>query len=131
MLLITLNAAQQVCSSFLSYICIMSFVDSSEILLFCLVDIVGGLFYCLILHNFFWQSHSLQCTESFMRENVVEELQQMQPDDETKQKMLDILKRFHSEEETDSMDVDGMLLYFCLLWECWLLLTVGENITRN
>ena len=95
----------------------------------CLVGIGGGLFYCLILHNFFWQSHSLQCTESFMRENVVEELQQMQPDDETKQKMLDILKRFHSEEETDSMDVDGMLLYFCLLWECWLLLTVGENIT--
>ena len=49
----------------------------------------------------------------------------MQPDDETKQKMLDILKRFHSEEETDSMDVDGMLLYFCLLWgvlaliNCW------------
>lgn len=94
-----------------------------------LVDIVGGLFYCLILHKFFWQSHSLQCTESFMRENVVEELQQMQPDDETKQKMLDILKRFHSEEETDSMDVDGMLLYFCLLWECWLLLNIGENIT--
>ncbi|KAK4601146.1 hypothetical protein RGQ29_010638 [Quercus rubra] len=57
-----------------------------------------------------YKSHSLQCTESFMRENVVEELQQMQPDDETKQKMLDILKRFHSEEETDSMDVDDSTL---------------------
>lgn len=60
---------------------------------------------CLVL----WQSHSLRCTESFMKENVVEELQQLQPDNETKQKMLDILKRFHEEEETDSMDEDGML----------------------
>jgi hypothetical protein len=53
-----------------------------------------------------------------MRDNVVGELQQMQPDDETKRKMLDILKRLHSEEETDSMDEDGMLSvfkYFCLL----------------
>lgn len=34
----------------------------------------------------------------------------MQPDDTTKQKMLDILKRFHSEEEEemDDMDEDGM-----------------------
>lgn len=30
----------------------------------------------------------------------------MQPDDETKHKMMDILKRFHSEEETESMDED-------------------------
>lgn len=45
-----------------------------------------------------------------MKENVVEELQQLQPGDETKQKMLDILRRFHSEEETDSMDEDGMVL---------------------
>lgn len=42
-----------------------------------------------------------------MRENVVDELQQAQPDDKTKQKMLDILKRFHSEEKMDSMDEDG------------------------
>lgn len=63
-------------------------------------------FLCLI---FFSQSHSLRCTESFMRENVVEELGQMQPDDETKHKMLDILKRFHSEEDMDSMDEDGMV----------------------
>lgn len=35
------------------------------------------------------------------------ELQQLQPDDESKQKMLDILKRFHSEEEEemDNMEV--------------------------
>uniref|UniRef100_A0A2P2QUR3 Zinc finger protein n=1 Tax=Rhizophora mucronata TaxID=61149 RepID=A0A2P2QUR3_RHIMU len=45
-----------------------------------------------------------------MRENVVDELQQMQPDDETKQKMLDILKRFHLQEETDSMDEDDSVL---------------------
>ena len=36
-----------------------------------------------------------------MRENVVQELQQIQPDEQTKHKMLDILKRFHSEEEMD------------------------------
>ncbi|XP_028760936.1 zinc finger HIT domain-containing protein 2 isoform X2 [Neltuma alba] len=41
-----------------------------------------------------------------MQENVVQELQQMQRDDETKRKMLDILKRYHSEEESDSMDED-------------------------
>ena len=39
---------------------------------------------------------------------MVDELQQLRPDDETKQKMLDILKRFHSEEEMDDMDEDGM-----------------------
>ncbi|XP_040987153.1 zinc finger HIT domain-containing protein 2 isoform X2 [Juglans microcarpa x Juglans regia] len=53
-----------------------------------------------------YKSHSLRCTESFMRENVVEELRQMQSNDETKRKMLDILKRFHSDEEIESMDED-------------------------
>ncbi|KAL2551043.1 HIT-type Zinc finger family protein [Forsythia ovata] len=57
-----------------------------------------------------YKSHSLRCTESFMRENVVQEMQQLQPDNETKQKMLDILKRFHEEEETDSMDEDDSYL---------------------
>lgn len=56
-----------------------------------------------------WQGHSLQCTESFMRENVMEEMQQIQPEDETKRKMLDILKRFHS-EEMNSDDEDGMFI---------------------
>ena len=49
------------------------------------------------------QSHGERCTESFMRENVMEE--------ETKRKMLDILKRFHSEEQEgmdDSMDDDDL-----------------------
>ncbi|XP_052208814.1 uncharacterized protein LOC127812463 isoform X2 [Diospyros lotus] len=59
-----------------------------------------------------YKSHSLRCTESFMRENVVDELQQLRPDDETKQKMLDILKRFHSEEEMDDMDEDGWQISF-------------------
>lgn len=45
-----------------------------------------------------------------MRDNVVEELQQMQSDDGTKRKMMDILKRFHSDEETDSMDEDDSTL---------------------
>ncbi|XVF12905.1 hypothetical protein REPUB_Repub08aG0160200 [Reevesia pubescens] len=53
-----------------------------------------------------YKSHSLRCTESFMRENVVQEMRQLQPDDQTKRKMLEILKRFHSEEETDPLDED-------------------------
>ncbi|KAF6153668.1 hypothetical protein GIB67_000901 [Kingdonia uniflora] len=54
-----------------------------------------------------YKTHSLRCTESFMRENVEEELRQIQPDDKMKQKMVEILKRFHSEEEeTDLMDED-------------------------
>ncbi|KAF7130249.1 hypothetical protein RHSIM_Rhsim10G0016900 [Rhododendron simsii] len=57
-----------------------------------------------------YKSHSLRCTESFMRENVVGELQQLQTDDETKRKMLEILERFHSEEEVDSMDEDDSTL---------------------
>ncbi|GJV44162.1 alkane hydroxylase MAH1-like protein, partial [Tanacetum coccineum] len=57
-----------------------------------------------------YKSHSLRCTESFMRDNVMGEMQQLEPGDETKQKMLDILKRFHSEEEADSMDnEDGLV----------------------
>ncbi|XP_056174511.1 uncharacterized protein LOC115664692 isoform X3 [Syzygium oleosum] len=54
-----------------------------------------------------YKSHSVRCTESFMRENVVQELHHVQSDDVTKRKMLDILKRLHSEEEEDSMDEDG------------------------
>ncbi|KAI3470759.1 hypothetical protein Pfo_027422 [Paulownia fortunei] len=55
-----------------------------------------------------YKSHSLHCTESFMRENVIEELQQLQTDEENKSKMLDILKRFHEEEETDSFDEEEL-----------------------
>lgn len=40
----------------------------------------------------------------------MEEMRQLQPDDENKQKMLDILKRFHSEEEMDNMDEDDSTL---------------------
>ncbi|KAK6935584.1 Shq1 protein domain [Dillenia turbinata] len=57
-----------------------------------------------------YKSHSLRCTESFMRDNVVEEMRQMLPDDESKRKMLDILKRFHSEDDMDSMDEDDATL---------------------
>ncbi|CAM8879553.1 unnamed protein product [Rhodiola kirilowii] len=58
-----------------------------------------------------YKTHSLRCTESFMRENVVKELGQLEPDDQTKLKMLEILKRFHSEEEEiDDMDYDGPTL---------------------
>ncbi|KAL8511305.1 hypothetical protein ACS0TY_017927 [Phlomoides rotata] len=51
-----------------------------------------------------YKSHSLRCTESFMRENVMEELQQTQPNEESKSKMMDILRRFHEEEKTDCFD---------------------------
>ncbi|KAL3652153.1 hypothetical protein CASFOL_001834 [Castilleja foliolosa] len=53
-----------------------------------------------------YKSHSHRCTESFMRDNVMGELQQIQPDEENKSKMLDILKRFHEENEADSLDED-------------------------
>ncbi|MQL72464.1 hypothetical protein Taro_004808 [Colocasia esculenta] len=46
-----------------------------------------------------YQKHSLRCTESFMRENVMEEMDQMQADSKTKRKMLEILKRIQLEEE--------------------------------
>ncbi|KAL9259798.1 Zinc finger HIT domain-containing protein [Drosera capensis] len=56
-----------------------------------------------------YKSHCLSCTESFMRENVLEELRQLKPDDGAKKKMLEILKRFHSEEE-DVMEDDETML---------------------
>lgn len=46
-----------------------------------------------------------------MRENVVEELRQLRTDDNAKRKTLDILKRFHTEEEMeDLVEEDGMCL---------------------
>ncbi|KAL1204034.1 hypothetical protein V5N11_011876 [Cardamine amara subsp. amara] len=55
-----------------------------------------------------YRSHSVQCTESFMRENVNDELRQVRSDDQTKTKMLEILKRFHSEEEDEDGGIDSM-----------------------
>ncbi|CAM0956445.1 unnamed protein product [Alopecurus aequalis] len=57
-----------------------------------------------------YKGHGVQCTESFMRENVTEELKQIQPEDESKRKMLDILKRFHLEEEMESDGEDESML---------------------
>ncbi|OEL32403.1 hypothetical protein BAE44_0006578 [Dichanthelium oligosanthes] len=57
-----------------------------------------------------YKGHSVQCTESFMRENVMDELKQMQPEDESKKKMLDILKRLHLEEEMESDGEDESIL---------------------
>ncbi|XP_073000717.1 uncharacterized protein [Typha latifolia] len=57
-----------------------------------------------------YKRHSLRCTESFMRENVMDELHQIEPEDETKKKMLDILKRFHLEEEMNSDGEDELML---------------------
>ena len=66
----------------------------------------------IILSILVSQGHSLQCIESFMRENVMDELKQTQPEDESKKKMLDIHKRLHLEQEMESDGEDGM---FCLL----------------
>ncbi|PKA46528.1 hypothetical protein AXF42_Ash012661 [Apostasia shenzhenica] len=57
-----------------------------------------------------YKGHSLRCTESFMRENVMEELQQMKSNDESKRKMLEILKRVHSDEEMDSDGEEDSML---------------------
>ncbi|KAG7607186.1 putative Zinc finger HIT domain-containing protein [Arabidopsis thaliana] len=55
-----------------------------------------------------YKSHSVQCTESFMRDNVNDELKQVRSDDQTKRKMLEILKRFHEEEEEDDGGIDSI-----------------------
>ncbi|EOA13462.1 hypothetical protein CARUB_v10026505mg [Capsella rubella] len=55
-----------------------------------------------------YKSHSVQCTESFMRENVNDELRQVRSDDQTKTKMLEILKRFHEEEEEEDGGIDSI-----------------------
>ncbi|KAK8969026.1 hypothetical protein KSP40_PGU003850 [Platanthera guangdongensis] len=57
-----------------------------------------------------YKRHSLRCTESFMRENVTEELHQIQSNDETKREMLEILKRVHSEESIYSASFAGSML---------------------
>lgn len=63
-------------------------------------------------YQYFWffncwvQKHNLRCTESFMRENVIEEMRQMQQDGETKRRMLEMLKRVHLEEEMNDAEVD-------------------------
>ena len=43
-------------------------------------------------------------------------LQQMKPDEESKARMLDILKRLHEEEETDGFHEEGMLILCGLLY---------------
>lgn len=47
-----------------------------------------------------------------MRENVMEGLRHIQPEDETKKKMVELLKRFHLDELDNpfeiEMDEDGM-----------------------
>ncbi|KAK7852808.1 hypothetical protein CFP56_038019 [Quercus suber] len=85
-------------------------------------------------------SHSFRCTESFMQENVAEELQQMRPNDETKWIMLDILKRFPSENEAwMSMSVEekerfqrapafGELSKMIEPWEPWWLNPAARTI---
>lgn len=40
----------------------------------------------------------------------MDEMRQLRPDDESKKKMLEILKRFHAEDEEDSMDEDEATL---------------------
>ncbi|XP_057840394.2 uncharacterized protein LOC131050228 isoform X1 [Cryptomeria japonica] len=53
-----------------------------------------------------YKGHSIRCTESFMRENVMDAFHQMEPLNETKQRMLEILKRFHSENEASTSEME-------------------------
>ncbi|KAH9293230.1 hypothetical protein KI387_041563, partial [Taxus chinensis] len=53
-----------------------------------------------------YKGHSLRCTESFMRDNVMDEFHQMEPSSETKQRMLEILKRFHSESDDSCCEME-------------------------
>lgn len=54
-----------------------------------------------------------------MRGNVVGSWGNWGPHDETKQKNLDIRKRFHSVEETNDMNDDdaGMFLFYCFFFD--------------
>lgn len=86
-----------------------------------------------------WQSHSLRCTESFMKDNVMGELRQVHPDDESKMKMLEILKRFQSEEEQDedcSIDDDGIFFLFLFvlldqIFACFLIISKCKFCSSN
>ncbi|KAL2633953.1 hypothetical protein R1flu_005432 [Riccia fluitans] len=53
-----------------------------------------------------YKGHSLRCTESFMRENVIEEMRDIQATDETKEKTLQMLKRIHFDEAGRSIFED-------------------------
>lgn len=52
---------------------------------------------------FLEQAHSLRCTESFDQENCITEMKDLSVTDENKQKMVDVLKRFHFDEEGRSV----------------------------
>lgn len=49
------------------------------------------------------QGHSVRCTEQFARENVLEEMKDMKATPESKQKMLEALKRIHFDDEGRSV----------------------------
>ncbi|BBN06245.1 zinc finger HIT domain-containing protein 3 [Marchantia polymorpha subsp. ruderalis] len=56
-----------------------------------------------------YKGHSLQCTESFMRENVLEGLHDLHATSEVKEKTLDMLKRLHFDEAGRSILEDESL----------------------
>ncbi|KAL3693779.1 hypothetical protein R1sor_007430 [Riccia sorocarpa] len=53
-----------------------------------------------------YKGHSLRCTESFMRDNVIEEMRDIQATDETKEKTLEMLRRIHFDEAGRSIFED-------------------------
>ena len=63
-----------------------------------------------------------------MPENVAEELQQMRRNDETKWIMLDILKRFHSENEAWMRMVCSLYGMFPLFFFFFFFETVGLSL---
>ena len=73
----------------------------------------------IILSILVSQGHSHQCTESFMCENVMDELKQMQPEDESKKKMLDFStwnKRWSPMVKMVCFVCYVRMLLFCLLF---------------
>lgn len=53
-----------------------------------------------------FQKHSVRCTEQFARENVLEEMKDLNATPESKQKMMEALKRIHFDEEGRSVFED-------------------------
>lgn len=52
------------------------------------------------------QKHSVRCTEQFARENVLEEMKDLNATPESKQKMMEALKRIHFDDEGRSVFED-------------------------
>lgn len=78
-----------------------------------------------------YKSHSIRCTESFMKDNVVGELKQVRSDEESRVKMLDILKRLNSLEEIDSVEDQDESEDSCLSEETIYNILSGNHVSPD